>query len=160
MVEVQVRSEFKDTALFRTSALSEDGTGTVTFKLPDNVTSWQVNLAAISPDLQGGTGQTSLKVTLPFFINDSLNSTYLSGDFPYVGVSSYGNDLKVYDTYHEIEAAVDNPLKTNMDIPGGNDGLTTLIFTDAGRGKLLPALYSLLYSGGSRLYQKYISYRA
>jgi hypothetical protein len=222
MSDVSVRSEFKDTALFRVTSLNEDGTGTVTFKLPDNVTSWQVNLAAISNDLHGGTGQTALKVTLPFFINDSLNTVYLSGDFPYIGVSSYGNDLKegetitwqvtspqipeflevstskayeriylplwqmeagvydieiraisesglsdgirrtiyVSDTYHEIEEAVVNNLKANMELTGGNKGLTTLIFTDTGRGKLVPPLYSLLYSGGSRFDQKYISYKA
>lgn len=221
MADVSVRSEFKDTALFRMTTLGEDGTGTVTFRLPDNVTSWQVNLAAISCDLQAGTGQTSLKVTLPFFINDSLNTTYLSGDFPYIGVSSYGNDLKesetitwqvtcpqipefvesaaskaferiylplwkldpgvydieiraisenglsdglkrtiyVSDTYHEIEEAVISPLKANLKLKGGDKGLTTLIFTDTGRGRLIPTLYSLMYSGGSRLDQKYISYR-
>lgn len=222
MEEISVRSDFKDTALFRMITLSEDGTGIITFKLPDNVTSWQVNLAAISQDLQGGTGKAGLKVTLPFFINDSLNTTYLSGDFPYIGVSSYGNNLKegetvawqvtcpqmpelaeaatskaferiyiplwqmeagvydielraisesglsdgikrtiyVSDTYHEIEEAVVNTLKANMNLSGGSKGLTTLIFTDAGRGKLLPVLYSMLYTGGSRLDQKYISYRA
>ena len=38
-----------------------------------------------------------------------------------------------------------------MDLTGGQAGLTTLIFTDTGRGKLLPALYNLAYSSGSRL---------
>ncbi|NLO40647.1 MAG: alpha-2-macroglobulin, partial [Ruminiclostridium sp.] len=222
MDEVQVRSDFRDTALFRMAELAEDGTGTVSFKLPDNVTSWKVTLAGISPDLYGGTGEASLKVTLPFFINDSLNTTYLTGDFPYLGVTSYGNDLKegeivtwqitspqmpdykqtatgkafertniplwqfeagvydieikaitdsglsdgikrtirVVDTYHEIEEAVTETLKANMTLKGGEDGLTTLIFTDKGRGKLVPVLYSLLYSGGSRLDQKYIAYQA
>ena len=32
MADVSVRSEFKDTALFRVVTLAEDGTGTVTFK--------------------------------------------------------------------------------------------------------------------------------
>ena len=222
MSQVQVRSDFRDTALFKTITLSEDGTGTVSFKLPDNVTSWHVTLAGISTDLYGGTGEAALKVTLPFFISDSMNNTYLKGDFPYIGVSGYGNDLKegetisyqltceqmpdfiataegkafertniplwnlnpgVYDieikaisesglsdgirrtiyvteSYHEIEKAVTDILKANMDLTGGEKGLTTLIFTDAGRGKFIPALYSLVYSGGSRLDQKYIALNA
>ncbi len=222
MSSVQVRTEFKDTALFRLASLSEDGTGTVSFKLPDNVTSWHVTLAGISPDLHGGTGKADLKVTLPFFINDSLNTTYLTGDFPYIGVTGYGNKLKegenitwqitspqlpgftqtvtgkafertniplwqmeagiydieikaisesglsdgirrtiqVADTYHEIEKAVTKSLKANMTLTGGTEGLTTLIFTDESRGKLIPALYSLLYSGGSRLDQKYTACQA
>lgn len=220
--QVQVRSDFRDTALFRTITLNEDGKGTVSFKLPDNVTSWHVALAGISPDIRGGTGEASLKVTLPFFISDSMNYTYLKGDFPYIGVSAYGNDLKgnetityqvtckqrpdfiqtkegkafervniplwqldtgVYDieiratsenglsdgikrtiyvseTYHEIEKAVTDTLTANMDIAGGETGLTTLIFTDSGRGKLIPALYDLAYSGGSRLDQKYAAMKA
>jgi hypothetical protein len=222
MAEVQVRSEFRDTASFHVIALNDDGTGTFTFKLPDNVTSWYVTLAAISPDLYGGTGEAHLKVTLPFFINDSLNYTYLTDDFPFVGVSGYGNDLDegeiitwqitspqmpgsirtatskaferiniplqqldegvyeleikaitekglsdgikrtiyVTDSYHEIEEAVTEDLKVNMKLKGGKDGLTTLIFTDKSRGSLVPVLYNLMYSGGSRLDQKYTAYQA
>ena len=218
---IEVRTEFKDTALFRTIELSEDGTGTVSFRLPDNVTSWHIYAAAISTDLHGGTGESDLKVTLPFFINDSLNTTYLSGDFPYVGVTGYGNSLKegetirwqvtspqvpdytgtatgkaferiniplweleegtydleikaitesglsdgikrtiyVTDTYHEIEEAVTEILRPNIRLAGGKDGLTTLIFTDRGRGKFIPVLYGLIH-GGSRLDQKYTAYTA
>lgn len=222
MSQVQVRSDFRDTALFRTIVLNEDGKGTLTFRLPDNVTSWRIALAGISADLYGGTGESSLKVTLPFFISDSMNNTYLKGDYPYVGISAYGNDLKegekitfqvtceqlpeftqtaegkafervniplwqldsgiydieiravsesglsdgirrtiyVADTYHEAEKAVTDILRVNMDIVGGETGLTTLIFTDAGRGRYIPALYELAYSGGSRLDQKYAAMKA
>lgn len=222
MANVQVRSDFKDTALFRSVTLDENGTGSFSFNLPDNVTSWNVTLAAISPDLFGGTGEAQLKVTLPFFVNDSMNETYLTGDFPFVGVTSYGNDLEedetvtwqitspqkpdyiqtatskafervniplwqleegvydieikaiserglsdgikrtffVIDTYQEIEKAVTEELKENITLQGGKDGMTTLLFTDTGRGNLVPVLYGLLYSGGSRLDQKYTAYQA
>lgn len=66
MDQIRARSDFRDTALFKTITLDRDGKGTVSFKLPDNVTSWHVTLAGITTDLRGGTGESSLKVTLPF----------------------------------------------------------------------------------------------
>ncbi|OPZ92178.1 MAG: hypothetical protein BWY74_01718 [Firmicutes bacterium ADurb.Bin419] len=41
-----------------------------------------------------GSNKVNLNVTLPFFINYTLNNTYLDGDKPVLGVTAYGNDLK------------------------------------------------------------------
>ena len=46
-----------------------------------------------------------------------------------------------------------------MQLAGRKDGLTTLIFTDRGRGRFIPVLYGLMH-GGSRLDQKYTAYWA
>lgn len=93
----RVRSDFKDTALFKTISLDEKGMGTYTFKLPDNITSFQLAAAAISKDLHAGSDIQSTQVSIPFFINDALSYDYLAGDKPYVGVSAYGGDLKEGD---------------------------------------------------------------
>ncbi|MDD4189293.1 MAG: alpha-2-macroglobulin family protein, partial [Eubacteriales bacterium] len=95
--EAYIRQEFKDTAYFRTVTLDENGEGTITFKLPDNVTAWRVTMAGISEGLFGGTGTAQLNVSLPFFINYSMNNVYLSGDQPYVGVTAYGEALEKGD---------------------------------------------------------------
>jgi hypothetical protein len=92
--DVYVRSIFKDTALFKTMKLNENGEGTFTFKLSDNVTSWRMTFSGISKSLKAGSNKEELTVSLPFFINTSLNKTYLVGDKPYVGVSVYGKELK------------------------------------------------------------------
>lgn len=217
--ETYVRTEFKDTAYFKTITLDANGEGEIRFKLPDNVTSWRVTMAGISPQLDGGTGEADLKVTLPFFINSSMSRTYLVGDLPYIGVTAYGNSLKEGDiiryqltspqmpgfeqlaegkafervnlpmwsleegnyevvvkalapdgnsdgfrqpfkvvaTFHEIEEAEYLSLKPGTAIPAGSSGMTTLLFSDSGRGKYLPALYSLIYCGGNRVDQKYLS---
>ncbi|WP_105615271.1 Ig-like domain-containing alpha-2-macroglobulin family protein [Vallitalea okinawensis] len=98
--EVYVRSEFKDTAIFETVYLDEKGEGTLTFKLPDNVTAWRMTMAGISETLQAGSNIEELKVTLPYFISTNINSTYLVGDQPFIGVTTYGNELKEGEAVH------------------------------------------------------------
>lgn len=88
-----IRSNFKDTAYFNTVALNDEGYGELTFKIPDNITQWRVTLSGVTTDLLAGSDTVSLDVTLPFFINYTLNSTYLAGDKPVLGVTAYGNDL-------------------------------------------------------------------
>ncbi|MBC7959254.1 MAG: hypothetical protein H7X94_05245, partial [Vallitaleaceae bacterium] len=75
-----IRSEFKDTAFFTSIKLDENGLGTFSFKLPDNVTSWRMTFAGISEELMAGTNIEQCIVTLPYFINTTLNTTYLEGD--------------------------------------------------------------------------------
>ncbi len=91
---LEVRSDFRDTAYFNTTTLYDEGYGELTFKIPDNITAWRVTLSGVTTDLLAGSNTVNLDVTLPFFINYTLNSTYLVGDKPVLGVTAYGNDLK------------------------------------------------------------------
>ncbi len=216
---VTVRSEFKDTALFKTLTLSPTGLGSYTFKLPDNVTSFSLAAAAVSVDLFAGSEIQSTKVTMPFFINDALSLDYLVGDKPYVGLTAYGDGLDenetvnfeltikelpdykqtaqgkvyervnlplptltegtftvvmtaksesgntdalsrtitVYPSYRTIETVKQNKVIAGMKLEAGKSGLTTLIFTDAGRGSLINYLHSLSWDYGKRLDQRLVA---
>lgn len=76
------------------ATLDVSGTGTLSFKLPDNITSWRVTVSGISQALQGGAGTGSAVVSLPFFLSETLNDTYLAGDAPQIGLTAYGTELK------------------------------------------------------------------
>ncbi|MBN2220614.1 MAG: hypothetical protein JW708_00320, partial [Vallitaleaceae bacterium] len=89
-----LRSEFKDTAYFASVDLNAEGKGTISVDLPDNITSWRLTAAALTPDLKAGSEVVQVKVSLPFFVNTSLSSVYLVGDEPYIGVTSYGSSLE------------------------------------------------------------------
>ena len=219
---VVVRSDFRDTACFRTIQLDENGRGTLTFTLPDSVTSFRLAAAAISVDLHAGSEVTQASVSMPFFINDAMSLTYLSGDKPYIGVTAYGQELKegetvdfeircrelgdftatasakafervniplprlpegtynleiyarsksgladgirrtiqVYDSYRTMETASYKELVPGVKIDAGGSGLTTLIITDTGRGRIIRELHSLAWGYGHRIDQKLTAYQA
>lgn len=102
----EVRDEFLDVASFKTIPLDAQGKGTLSFELPDNITSWRISLVGLTNDLEAGSDVTNINVTLPFFINASLNTNYLSGDLPYIGITAYGNLLKSKDV---VEYEVTSP---------------------------------------------------
>ena len=89
-----VRSDFRDTAKFLSIETGENGKGTASFKLPDNVTSWRITMSAISKELYAGSETANMIVTLPFFINHSFNTSYLAGDQPVMAVNAYGTGIK------------------------------------------------------------------
>lgn len=219
---VNVRSDFKDTALFKTLDLDSEGICEYTFKLPDNITSFSLAAAAISNDLHAGSDIQSTKVSMPFFINDSLSLDYLVGDKPYVGLTAYGDGLEadekisfeltikelpafrktadaksfervniplpkltegtftlvmsaesasgkkdalsrtitVYPSYRTIEKSWMNTVSPGMTLTGGKNGLTTLIFSDIGKARLLNSLHALSWDYGKRLDQKLVSNHA
>jgi len=101
------RSYFPDLALFTQVETGDNGTVSVKFPLPDNVTSWQISTQAISGNLEAGATTTKLKATLPFFVEANLSKQYLVGDEPLVKATAFGESLTSSDqvkTYLEAPA--------------------------------------------------------
>jgi hypothetical protein len=65
--------------------------------------------------------------------------------------------ITVHKSYRTIEKAIENKVYAGMKLEGGNSGITTLIFTDSGRGSLINALHNLAWEYGKRLDQKLVS---
>lgn len=137
---VSVRSEFKDTALFKTLALDADGKGSYTFKLPDNITAFSLAATAVSSDLHAGSEIQSVKVTMPFFINDSLSLDYLAGDKPWIGLTAYGDGLDENEdvsfelTIKELpqyKQTANSKVyeRVNLPLPALDEGTYTLVMT-------------------------------
>ena len=89
----RIRQRFEDTAIFRSLRTNDRGEASFSFTLPDNITSWRVTASAISEDLYAGNTLENLQVTQPMFLHYSLNSSFLVGDRPYIGVNAYGTSL-------------------------------------------------------------------
>lgn len=63
-----VRANFADTAYFKTVHTNSKGVATVTFKLPDNVTTYRVTAHSANKDMYVGVNTTDIVSTLDFFI--------------------------------------------------------------------------------------------
>ncbi|MEA4824954.1 MAG: Ig-like domain-containing protein [Clostridiaceae bacterium] len=91
-----VRDDFKDTAAFFTGTTDGNGTATLSFTLPDNLTSWRLTATAIA-ELSGypyaGKGIASVTTTLPFFLNVVYNEDILTGDDLSLSLRTVGSDI-------------------------------------------------------------------
>ncbi len=78
-----IRDDFKDTAAFFSGTTDSLGKATVSFTLPDNLTSWRLSAVCVSDSggaVCGGSSARSITSTLPCFLNVVYSDTYLTGD--------------------------------------------------------------------------------
>lgn len=91
------RSYFPDVAFYGFVQTDNSGKGSVSFTLPDSVTSWRVTGEAISNDHYAGIGDTNVDVSLPVFGLFSVPKDLLIGDKPSPIAIAYGNGLQAQD---------------------------------------------------------------
>lgn len=136
--EVQIRSEFKDTAAFLTVQTGPDGLGAAAMKLPDNITSWRVFGNAMNNDYFAGGGYVNINTTLPFFINVVTSDMFLVNDHAYVGVTGYGDKLTANDVIEYKAYLKSNPNdfkvmtakafeRVNILLPSFNQGIDSIV---------------------------------
>jgi hypothetical protein len=93
----EARDDFRDTAVFRQVETDAQGAATVTFKLPDDLTTWHVSASAMTASLHAGEGQLMVPVGLPFFVDATIADEYLASDRPIIRLRAYGTSLKSGD---------------------------------------------------------------
>lgn len=75
-----IRSDFKNTAYFKTVTTDEEGRLTGSFVLPDNITKWRATVTAFSADVQASGIKTQVISKLPLFVDTVMEETFLVGD--------------------------------------------------------------------------------
>jgi len=106
------RDNFKDVALFDRVTTDSQGRASITFDLPDNLTSWRVSALGISQDLYAGSSVSLVPVGLPFFVDVAMNTSYLTSDRPSIKVRAFGEELTAGD---QVSFQVSSP--TLLDEP-------------------------------------------
>lgn len=91
------RELFTDAALFDVIKTDTMGKASITFTLPDNITSWRVTSQAISKDIYVGVSTKKIPVSLPVFAEVTIGNEYLLDDKPVARMRAYGKDLNSDD---------------------------------------------------------------
>jgi len=74
------REDFSDNPVFEVVQTDHNGRGTLTFTLPDQVTSWRVTALGLTEDGYAGDTRDHIVSVLPFYIDLILTNEYIAGD--------------------------------------------------------------------------------
>jgi uncharacterized protein YfaS (alpha-2-macroglobulin family) len=140
-----VRRDFADSA-FWTTTLRTDKTGqaSASFKVPDSLTNWRVQVVALSPKMHVGTATARFKTSRPIMIWPMLPRAFTEGDV----VSVFGTVHNLTDTEQNVrvhltaengavmsagEQTVKVPAKGNVAVywtyRAGKPGMTDLLMS-------------------------------
>ncbi|XOU94676.1 MAG: polymorphic toxin-type HINT domain-containing protein [Candidatus Kerfeldbacteria bacterium] len=101
-----LREDFQDIAFFGSVETNGQGQATLSFELPDNITSWATTVHALTKDLKAESTQSAVIATLPFFVDVAVAENYIVGDKPVVNIRSFGIEL---DTDAQVEYTISYP---------------------------------------------------
>ena len=114
-----VRKYFADNPEFALIELDSEGTGTLVFTVPDNITSWRITALAVSGagsavgNIRTGAAVSDVVCTLPFFINLGICDKYIGGDTISLSARAYGSEAEGIVKYTAVFAdSVGNTLAT------------------------------------------------
>ncbi|MEW5819979.1 MAG: MG2 domain-containing protein [Cyanobacteriota bacterium] len=80
-IEPKLRKDFKDTALWRAEVVTNDkGEAKVSFKLPDNLTTWRTTVRAVTKDTKVASATNNILVTKDIIVRLALPRFYTVGD--------------------------------------------------------------------------------
>ena len=120
------RSKFVSTPYFNPAVLTDaDGKARVTFKLPDNLTTFRVMAAAISPGAEFGNGKGSVRVNKPLLLLPTLPRFVRVGDSMDAGVVVHNNSSaagKVKVTAKVTGMQLTGPAKVDLDLASPASG--------------------------------------
>jgi len=92
-----LRTDFRDTLVFRELRTDAAGRATTRVRLSDDLTSWHVAASAVAAGLEAGAGDMLIPVGLPFFVELTVADSYQLLDRPAVQVRAFGDALRAGD---------------------------------------------------------------
>ena len=106
LAKSDIRTNLKDVAISGTVRTDNNGKAEVSFVAPDNLTTWQFDVAGVSDRLDGGLSSGEVLVTKPIFVDIVMPSDILSTDKPTIKLRAFGVGLTDEE---EVTFEVDAP---------------------------------------------------
>ncbi len=120
---VTVRQDFKDTAFFRAQTLTDaDGKAQVKVTLPENLTTWQMIVRAVTADSRVGEALHELTSSKPLYIQLQTPRFFVAGDSARIGAAIHNNttsDLTVRVSLKAEGVSIDSPAEQEVNVPAG-----------------------------------------
>lgn len=89
---ISLREDFRDTAYFEAQILTdESGVARVTVKLPENLTTWRMDVRAASADSLVGQATHELVSSMPLFVQLQTPRFFTAGDTARIGATVFNN---------------------------------------------------------------------
>lgn len=144
-----IRREFVDTAFFEALETGSDGKAQISFKLPDNLTSWRLTYQAVTEDIRAGSGKANITTKLPFFVKAVMNDAYIAGDSPVVLIKGYGEGIESgSEISYKVTINKGNDESRVIEAKGKAGDYTEIPILDLGEG-----LYKVVFEGSSGNYR-------
>lgn len=135
------RSNIQEMAIYQSVTTDSGGYAHVQFKLPDNITSWRLTSQAVTKDLFAGKNVDFIPVTLPLFVDATLNNTYLAGDTLTLRLRTFGTAVGQGNVSYTVESPtlsfknINKVGGNNIEVPLGslnlgNHQLTVRVVSD------------------------------
>ncbi len=118
---ISVRQDFKDTAYYTAQVMTgEDGQAQLKVKLPENLTTWQVDVRAVTADSRVGQTTGELVSTKGLFIEMQTPRFFIAGDVAQVGAvvhNNSANPLKVNVSLDAVGVELKSPSAQVVEVP-------------------------------------------
>lgn len=102
---VTVRQHFRDTAAFEALVMTdENGQAQVRVELPENLTTWQAEVRAVTADSKVGQATTEVLSTKPLFVELTTPRFFVAGDQARIGTIVHNTTEAALEAEVELEA--------------------------------------------------------
>jgi len=96
------RENFVDNPIFEVVQTDSSGNGSLTFILPDQVTSWRVTAIGLTQDGYAGDVRENITSHLDFYIDAVITSEFIAGDDIVALVRMFGSELAEIDVTYSV----------------------------------------------------------
>ncbi|MCB8945666.1 MAG: Ig-like domain-containing protein [Ardenticatenaceae bacterium] len=152
----KIREEFPDTTFWKGQLVTDaNGRATVSITLPDNLTTWRMDVRAVTQDTKVGQATQDIISTLPVLVSPQTPRFFVVGDTTQLGTAVHNNTDEAVTAVVSLEAVgvtLADPQPQTITIPARQQAFVTWQATveDVTRVDLIFYTHAGDYSDASR----------